>query len=335
MTFRIFVTGSGIVRDAETLLESEGCTLMQGNAADSSDEIARKVADFCPDALIVRQGQISEDVIAACAKLKVICKHGTGTDNIDIDAASGRNIPVMYTPDTNNESVAEHTLALILSLIRRIPDQDRKIRRGDFDKKGYKGQELLGKTLGLVGFGRVARRLCELVAPFNVKVIAYHLSGKEETLPPYISKVSSLDEILSKSDIVSLHVPLTTQTEGMIDSDALAKMKKGAYLINTARGPLVNEVHLIKALQDGQIGAAALDTFEVEPPAADSPLHFLENVVLTMHTAGNSDTSLRNMAMGAARNVLAALGNEALSPLLVINADQISDDIMRGCGSEN
>lgn len=328
MTFRIFVTGSGIATDAETLLRNEGCVLLQGDPGDTATEIAQKIADFCPDALIVRQGNISEDVIAASPKLRVICKHGTGTDNIDVKAASSLNIPVMYTPNANYESVAEHTLALILSLYRKIPDQDRKVRSGKFDKKHFSGQELLGKTLGLVGFGRVARRLSELVAPFDVKVIVYHPSGKKEKLPSHISKVASLTDILTHSDIVSLHAPLTTETQGMIDSRAFAKMKNGACLINTARGLLVNEAHLIKALEDGKLGGAALDTYEVEPPAAGSPLHSFDNVVLTMHTAGNSDSSLRKMAMGSARNVLAALRNEPLDPSSLKNAEQISRDLL-------
>ena len=330
MRFRVFVTGSGIVQDAQDLLKAAGGTLMQGDPEDSSVDIERKVSSFRPDALIVRQGQINDLVIRASDKLTVICKHGMGTDNIDINAASDRDIPVMYTPDATCESVAEHALALILSLIRKIPDQDRMIRCGNFEKKRYGGQDLLGKTLGLIGFGRIARRLSELVAPFSMKVLVYHPSSTEEALPPYICKVSSITDILSQSDIVSLHVPLTSDTEGMIDSDAFASMKKDAYLINTARGPLVNEDHLIKALRDGQIKGAAIDTFEVEPPAADSPLYKLNNVVLTMHTAGNSDSSLQNMAMESVRNVLSALRNEPLDPRMVINGEKISEDRMRG-----
>lgn len=331
MSFRVFVTGSGIIKEAQDLMEAEGCVLMQGDPKDTSADLERKIAEFQPDALIVRQGEINSDVISASEKLKVICKHGTGTDNIDIDAASNRDIPVMYTPDANYESVAEHTLALILSLIRKIPDQDRTIRRGLFDKKGFGGQDLLGRTLGLVGFGRIARRLSELVAPFHMKVLVYHPSNTDEALPRYISKVSSVTDIFSKSDIVSLHAPLTEDTKGMVDSVAFARMKKGAYLINTARGSLVNEDHLVTALQDRQIRGAALDTFAVEPLAKNSPLYHLDNVVMTMHTAGNSDSSLKNMAMDSVRNIMAALKNEPLDPRMVINKEKLSEVRMRGC----
>ena len=319
MAFRVFATGSGLLKEAQDFLKSEGCILEQGDPADSPTDIARKLARFSADALIVRQGKIDDNVIGASANLKVICKHGTGTDNIDIEAASRRNIPVMYTPDANYDCVAEHTLGLILSLLRKIPSQDSRIRRGEFDKKGFNGQELLGRTLGLVGFGRIARRLSQLVAPFNVTIVVYHPSCTKETTTPHVSKVSSLDEVLSQSDIVSLHLPLLPETTGLIDSRALCKMKKSAYLINTSRGPIVNEDHLIKALQDGQIAGAALDTFEVEPIPADSPLRQLDNVVMTMHTAGNSDASLWNMAMGSAQNILAALRNQPLNPHFMLN----------------
>ena len=297
---------------------------MQGHPEDSSADIVRKLSSFGPDALIVRQGRINEDVITASANLKAICKHGIGTDNIDIQAASRHNIPVMYTPDANYEAVAEHTLGLILALTRQIPRQDARIRRGIFDKTGYSGQELTGKTLGLIGFGRIARRLSELVAPFNLKVIAHHASNSNELLPTYISKERSLTALLSKSDIVSLHVPLTKDTEGMIDASAFEKMKDSAFLINTARGRLVNEAQLIKALQEGRIGGAALDTYDEEPPPSDSPLYKLDNTVLTMHTAGNSDLSLLNMAFGSARNILAVLRNEPLDSRMILNKNHLA-----------
>jgi D-3-phosphoglycerate dehydrogenase len=320
MSFRVFHTGSGISEEAQEFLVNEGCSLMRGDPVDSAADIARKVRDFSADALIVRQGDINDDVIAASDNLRVICKHGTGTDNIDIDAATRRNVLVMYTPYATVESAAEHTLGLILSLFRQIPDQDKKVRSGDFAKKGFRGQELRGKTLGLVGFGRIARRLSELVAPFNVKVIVNHPSNSEENLAAHVSKVLSLAELLRQSDIVSLHVPLTDTTRAMMDREAFALMKQSAYLINTARGLVVNESDLIDALTTGQIMGAALDTYEIEPPGPDNPLYQMDNVVLTMHTAGNSDSSLRNMAMGSAHNILAALRDETLDPDFVLNS---------------
>jgi phosphoglycerate dehydrogenase-like enzyme len=209
----------------------------------------------------------------------------------------------------------------MLSLSRKIPSQDRQTRRGEFSKKGFDGQELQGKTVGLVGFGRIARRLCELLAPFKVSVITYHPSNTRETLAPYIRKVDSVEEVLRFSDIVSLHLPLNGETRQLIDRDKLEEMKSSAYLINTARGGLVNEAHLIAALKKGQIRGAALDTFEVEPVPPDSPLYDLDNVVLTMHTAGNSDASLARMAMDSATNVLAVLRGDSLDPRIALNRE--------------
>lgn len=319
MNFRVFVTGSGLARCGEDLLKNAGCSTMQGTPTDSSTDIIRKVSTFRPHALIVRQGQITQEVIDACGDLKVICKHGTGVDNIDIDAASARGIPVMYTPDANFESAAEHTLGLLLSLVRQIPQQDRKIREGDFNKASFGGQELLGKTLGLIGFGRIARRLCDLVEPFRMKVVVFHPSCTHEVLPDHVSKSTSIGPVFSSSDFVSLHLPLTPDTHGMVDKTVLSTMKQTAYLINTARGSLINEQDLINALVNGTIAGAAIDTFEVEPPELTNPLCKMSNVVLTMHTAGNSDASLLNMATASASNVLTVLNDEPVDERLVVN----------------
>jgi D-3-phosphoglycerate dehydrogenase len=325
MKFRVFLTGSGLAQAGLVLLQEAGCDLLQGAPTDSTSDIVKKVTDFNPHALIVRQGSISSAVMDACGDLKVICKHGTGVDNIDIDAASDRNIPVMYTPDANFECVAEHTLALMLALIRHVPQQDHLIRQGEFNKAFFSGQELLGKTLGLVGFGRIARRLGELVEPFRMKVLAYHPSCTKELLPAHISKTSSIESVFSNSDFVSLHLPLTEETRGMVDGEMLSIMRPTAFLINTARGPLVKEKDLIGALTCGTIKGAALDTFESEPPGSKNPLYDLPSVVLTMHTAGNSDASLTNMATTSASNVLAILRNERVDERVVVNKDVLGE----------
>lgn len=182
--------------------------------------------------------------MGAAQTLRVVCKHGVGTDNIDIEAATALGIPVMFTPFANCESVAEHSLAVILALIRRVALQDRRIRAGVFDKMAYDGVELRGKTLGLVGFGRSARRLCELVAPFGTAVVAYHPSRTEERLPDHVRKVGDVFEVFSAADILSLHCPLTNETRELINEHTIAAMKSGVYLINTSRGGLVNERHL-------------------------------------------------------------------------------------------
>jgi D-3-phosphoglycerate dehydrogenase len=215
--------------------------------------------------------------------------------------------------------VAEHTLALILSLIRRIPSQDKCIRAGVFDKKNYQGIELLGKTLGLIGFGRVGRRLSELIAPFKMKVLVYDPVSSINVLPGNITEIKKLENIFVQADIISLHCPLTKDTKHLINKQTISQMKKGVYLINTARGGIVNESDLFQALQEKRIGGAALDVFEVEPPKKNNPLFKLENVILTTHIGGVSDNSLKNMGIGAVKNVLAVLKGEAFNKNVLLN----------------
>lgn len=321
MSFKIFITGSGLAQEAQQLLKKEGCIYETGDPKDSSEDIARKLRQFNPDAIIVRQGNINSMVQEAAKSLKVICKHGVGTDNIDVAAATKRGIPVMYTPLANYESTAEHTLALMLSLARRIPFEDRRIRNGIFDKKQYEGIELFGKFLGLIGFGRIGRRLAELVAPFKMNVVVYHPSCKVENLPQYISKVERVEDLFAQADIVSIHCHLTPETANLVNNQAIAQMKAGAYLINTARGGIVNETDLFQALKEKRISGAALDVLAVEPPVEDNPLFKLDNVILSPHVGGASDNSLRNMGSEAIINVLAILNGSAFDMESLVNKE--------------
>ncbi len=324
MGYRIFITGSGIAKEAQQLLIKENCSFEIGDPKDTSDDIARKLELFDPDGIIVRQGEITRKVQSTPKKLRVICKHGVGIDNIDTEAATELGIPVMFTPRANFESAAEHTLALILSLIRRIPIQDKHIRNGIFDKKNFNGLELLGKNLGIIGFGHIGRRVSELVAPFNMKVSVYEPYCKITNLEPHISQVTKLEDILPQADILSLHCPLTNETKGLINKQTISQMKGNALIINTARGGIINESDLIFALQNNQIGGAALDVFEEEPPAADNPLFKMDNVILTTHISGISDNSYKNMGMDAVKNVLSVLKGASLDMESLINKDIIA-----------
>jgi D-3-phosphoglycerate dehydrogenase len=321
MSHRIFITGTRIADIALQLLRDRDCVVEIGDPRDSPEDLARKLARFEPDGLIVRQGRIVGAVQDAAKGLRVICKHGVGTDNIDVAEATRRRIPVLFTPGTNTESVAEHTLGLILSLTRGIPQQDRRIRGGTYEKATYDGRELLGMTLGLVGFGRIARRLCELLAPFEVQVVVYHPSCTIEALAGHVSKAQHLEELLPRADILSLHCPLTSATRGLVNGRTIAQMKKGACIVNTARGGLIDEKHLVEALRSGRLGGAALDVLEDEPAAENSPLLGLDNVILTPHVGGASDRSMTNMGLQAVRNVLAVLEREPVDPRSVLNGE--------------
>ena len=316
----IFVTGSGLAAPAQEYLLAQHCIAETGHPRDTPDDLARKLKAFQPDGLIVRQGGITADVMDAAGSLEAICKHGVGLDNIDIDAASARGIPVMYTPNANFEAVAQHSLAMILALARGIASQDRRIREGVFDKAAYSGFELGGKTLGLIGFGRVGRRLTELVAPLDMRVIIFHPSNRSESLPGKTSKVDSVEEVFRSSDILSLHCPLCPDTHGLVNRASIELMKPGACLINTARGELVVEADLVEALESRRLGGAALDVFAVEPPIRDDPLFSLDNVIATPHVAGSSDQSLLNMGRDAVDNLLAVFRGETVDAHSLVNA---------------
>jgi D-3-phosphoglycerate dehydrogenase len=320
MSYRIFITGSGIAEEAMQLLSDENCITEIGEPKDTPADLAAKLSQFDPHALIVRQGQITAEVQGAASNLKVICKHGVGTDNIDIENATRLGIPAMFTPGQNFEVVAEHTLALILALARQIPSQDKQIRQGIFDKKNYGGIELLGKTLGLVGYGRIGRRLAELLGPFNMNTIVYHPSFTEEATQSQVRKVRNIEDLYAESDIVSLHCPLTDTTRGLINSAAIAHMKPSALIVNTARGPIINEDDLYAALKEKRIGGAALDCFETEPPAIDNPLYKLDNVIMTTHVGGMSDASTKNVGKAAVRNVLDILTGREPDMQSVLNS---------------
>jgi D-3-phosphoglycerate dehydrogenase len=321
MSFRVFVTGSGIAQQARQFLEDEGCTVEVGSPRDTPRDIEERVRAFQPEAMIVRQGKITADVQTAAPSLRVICKHGVGTDNIDIEAATLRGIPVMYTPSANYESVAEHTLALILALLRRITLEDGRVRSGIFDKAAYAGLELRGKTLAVVGFGRVGRRLAELAGPFGTRVVVHHPSRNLRMLPEHVSQVQRLEDALADADIVSLHCPLTAQTRNLINDRTIAVMKQGAYLVNTARGGVVDEAALAEGLRSGRIAGAALDVFASEPPDPANPLLAMTNVIFTTHVAGVSDNSYLNMGMESARNVLAVLRGEPVDAGSVVSRE--------------
>jgi len=316
--FRIFVTGSAIAEEALALLSENGCQCRFGDENDGPGAIARNLAAFRADGLIVRKGTINETVIEASAALKAIAKHGVGVDNIDVAAATRRGIPVLITAWANFESVAEHAMALIFAVSRRIAEQDRKMRQGIWDKKNYRGGELRGKCLGLVGFGRIGKRLHELMRPLEMRVLFFdpHVGNHAGA-----ERIVELKELLSAADVVSLHCPLTRETRHLIGRDELAAMKPGAAIVNTARGALIDEAALVEALREKRIGAAGLDTFEKEPPDPGNPLFTMENVVASAHVGGFSAESFRNMGTGAARNILTVLGGGTPDPVCLINPE--------------
>jgi len=304
--FKIIITGNRIAQEAMQLLETT-CIVECTPPYLPPEELAAKVAAVRPDALLVRVGKITRAVLQASPNLRVVAKHGIGVDNIDIRAATELKIPVLISASANYESVAEHALGLMLALARDIPYLDGRVRGGYWDKTTYLGRELFGKTLGLIGFGRIGRRLRELVAPFRMKVIVYDPFLWKRGFPADVTGVETLEPLLSASDIVSIHCPLTAETRGLIGRQEFRMMKKSSLLVNTSRGEVVDEEALISALQNGEIAGAGLDTFSKEPPEEISRLAKAGKTVLSPHVGASTEESIIRMGVAAAENILNVL----------------------------
>lgn len=280
----------------------------------SSDEIRTRVAGKSALVCMVTD-EIDRHVIDSGSRLKVIANVAVGFNNIDVAYARSRGIVVTNTPDVLTQSVADFTWALILAITRRVAEGDRFVRSGGWKGWGFEfmlGSELGGRQLGLVGLGRIGRAVADRATPFGMRVA--YASRRETDLARAVRL--SLDELLVTSDIVSLHVPLNETTRHLIDRKALARMKRSAYLINTARGPVVDEAALVWALQEGLIAGAALDVYEDEPRVHEGLLR-LENVLLVPHLGSATTETRTAMADLAARNVVAVLqGQPALTPIV-------------------
>ena len=288
--------------------------LYTGEAAIPPDELRARVAD--KDALVcLLTDAVDRSVIDAAPALKAIANVAVGYNNIDVAYAKSRGIAVTNTPDVLTESVADFTWALILAITRRLSEGERLVRRGEW--KGWAldlmlGTELRGKQLGLVGVGRIGRAVAARAGAFGMRVA--YTSRRENALAG--AEAMPLDRLLLTSDIVSLHVPLTPETRSLIDKRALTRMKRSAYLINTARGPVVDEAALAWALQHHLLAGAALDVYENEP-AVHPDLLTLENVLLVPHLGSGTTETRTAMADLAVENVLAVLaGRPALTPVV-------------------
>lgn len=290
----VLITGPIYERALDKLQQKANILFSKKGASET--ELIDLVKKQNTNLFIVRGGKINSRVIESAPNLKAIIKHGVGVNNIDIDEARKRNIPVYYTPNANYESVAEHALAFMMVLIKQINLYDQEMKR---EKQWCQGKfqpiELKGKTIGLIGLGRIAKRLTELLQPFQVKILAYDPLLQISDVPQKVGMVQSIDHLLSVSDIVSIHCPLNKETEKIIGSKELSKMKKSAFLVNTARGAVVDQDALINALKNGNIAGAGLDTFTQEPLPGDSHLYEMKNVILTPHIGGTAIESFIRM----------------------------------------
>lgn len=295
--------------NGNTLLEDSNCRVVYDpDLWQRTDDLKQELKDA--DALIVRnQTQVDASLIAEAENLKVVGRLGVGLDNLNLSDLRARGIPVVYGKNANAVSVSEYVLSAIFMTSRHLDAASADVKRGGWNRKVFTGEEIAGKTLGLIGIGEIGHRVAARARSLGMQVIGYDPFVTEFDFPIVETGIQLLerDEVLAESDYVSLHVPLTKQTKHLIDSSALANMKLGAVLINTARGGIVDEHALADALSNGRLSAAILDVLEQEPPAEDHPLKRLDNCYITPHVAGLTEQSQERVSYMVAREVLKEL----------------------------
>jgi D-3-phosphoglycerate dehydrogenase len=264
------------------------------------------------DALVVRsQTRVDAELLAAAApRLRVVGVASVGTDRVDLAAAIGAGVVVVNAPTGSTVAAAEHTMALMLALMRRIPSADASVRRGEWERARYIGSELRHKTLGIIGLGKIGKAVARLAAAFEMRVIAHDPFLTAEHASEHATRLVGLSELLTSSDIISVHALLTPQTRGFIGQAQIEAMKPGAMLLNVARGGLVDEAALASALQSGHLGGAAVDVFSTEPMAADNPLRDAPNTILTPHLGASTAEAQERAGVEMAERLLMALARK-------------------------
>ncbi|WP_312281340.1 phosphoglycerate dehydrogenase [Oscillibacter sp.] len=307
MSKRVLVTSrsfGSIDSTPKDILEQAGCEVILMGKDFDMERFAGTVTEC--DALIIGAHDFPVELMDCCGKLKVICKHGAGLDNLHLEEAKARGIAVCNVPGTNANAVADLTLGLMLSCARHISLGDRRVRQGQW--KALTGKDVYAKTLGLLGFGAVARNVARRAVGFSMRVLAY--DPYVHTLPEgfeHVTLCESAAEVISGCEFLSIHLPLNEETRGMIGAAELAAMRPGAYVINTARGGIVDEKALYEALVSGHLSGAAMDVTEVEPMDTANPLLTLDNVVVTPHIGMYSREAIGAVSVICAENVAACL----------------------------
>jgi D-3-phosphoglycerate dehydrogenase / 2-oxoglutarate reductase len=294
---------------------------------DGTDRVALLSAVAEADALLVRSAtKVDAEVFAATNRLKVVARAGVGLDNVEVPAATARGVLVVNAPTSNIVSAAEHAVALLLSLARRIPAADASLRAGEWKRSSFSGVEIQGKTVGVVGLGKIGQLFAQRLAAFATELIAYD---------PYVSaaraaqlgiEIVELDELLARADIISIHLPKTPETKGLIGAEQLAKTKKGVLIVNAARGGLIDEGALADALRDGQVGGAGIDVFVTEPTTS-SPLFELPNVVVTPHLGASTAEAQDRAGTDVAKSVLAALRGEFVPDAVNVAGGAVGEEV--------
>ncbi|MCH6544416.1 MAG: phosphoglycerate dehydrogenase [Deltaproteobacteria bacterium] len=288
-------------------------------------ELIGLIGDY--QGLVIRSGtKVTSEVVEAAQNLKVIGRAGVGVENVDVEAASKKGIVVMNTPGGNDVTTAEHTISLMMSLARHIPQAVASLKMGKWTREKFMGVELCNKTLGIIGLGNVGRIVAERALGFRMKVIAHDPFVPTESAARLGVEVVSLDEIYERSDFITVHTPMTNETRGLINSNSFAKMKTGVRIINCARGGIVDEEDLIQALQEGKVAGAALDVFVEEPPRPDHPLLMMDQVITTPHLGASTGEAQLNVAIAVAQQMIDFLSRGIIR--YAVNVPSVSPELL-------
>ena len=325
MSDKVLVTGPSLAPAAVKLLEAAGLEPVYVPAYAQGEGLIEAVRAARPVAILSRMGRIDAAVFEAAPGLRVISKHGVGVDNINIDLASAHGVPVLVATGANAVSVAEHAMALLFAVAKKIVPLDSGLRAGRWEKPGFKGRELAGSRIGLVAFGSIARQMAVYAKAFGMEVVAFDPFCPDEVFASTgVTRAQSLDELISGCDIISLHSPLTDETRNMINAERLARMRPDAILINTGRGGLIDEEALAAALREGRITGAGLDTFAQEPPAADHPFWSEPRLVMTPHIGGVTTAANERVGVDAAQGIIDVLAGRPVPPARIVNHAALS-----------
>jgi D-3-phosphoglycerate dehydrogenase len=298
----VLVTGADLAPQALALLDDY--EVVFAGARPEEQDLVSLVESHDPVAIVVRYGRITPRVIGAAKSLRVISKHGTGVDTIDLPAARARGIEVRAAAGANAAAVAEHAIALLLACAKSVVAMNARMHEGHWDKSTHKSIELCGGTLGLVGLGAIGQRTAQAAHALGMHVIGF--DPYVQDLPDFIAR-ASLEEIWARADAISLHCPLTPENHNLIDASVLARCRDGVIVVNTARGGLIDEDALLAAVRRGKVSSAGLDSFQQEPPPPDHPFYGEPRLILSPHVGGVTRAAYVNMGCAAARNLLSVL----------------------------
>lgn len=301
----VLVTGADLAPQAVALLRD--FDLVYAGKTPDEESLMRLCREYRPVALIVRYGKVSARIMDEAPGLKVIAKHGVGVDTIDVDAAAQRGIAVKPAVGANATAVAEHTWALILACAKSVAHLNSRMQEGHWDKATHKSIELAGRTLGLVGLGAIGERVAQIGIAFGMEVMAH---DPYRRAPLDGVRLCALHDVVAAADVVSLHCPLTPESQNLFDREMLSRLREGAILVNTARGGLIDESALLEVLRAGKIRAAGLDCFAQEPVSGAHVLGAVLNVIRSPHIGGVTEEAYVNMGTAAARNILAVLAGQ-------------------------